>query len=200
MRLLSWVLNASLLLMLCAPFAKGDTINLHVLEEYYQALAQIQQICGRYPTTTEGLSAITERPPMMTCPNGSREIWKHPELPGDRRTNIGTLEYASDGETYRVSGRRSGFFVTNSSPKRAANGDHWGDPSILVALLGLLGFPDFQNVVSLVLLIAGLGLIFMRKRAAKKLQKQSIASAAEMAMLWSGIVSLVMAILVRMTI
>lgn len=158
-------LGLCLALSLQSPFAAGDTVNLHVLEDYHRALENIHQICGRFPTTDEGLLAINERPRTMVCPSGSHETWTYPELSGER-TNIGKLKYDSDGSNYRISGA-SGFFVTNRSP-RHSDGNHWGDPSLLV----WLGIENSWRPVGITFSLLGLGLIFSRKRIARNMAKR----------------------------
>jgi Type II secretion system (T2SS), protein G len=105
----------------------------------FHDLEHFKKICGRYPTTEEGLSAFSKVPQNLKCRGlqGKTYIDTSVLLPKKTDGYGQPIKYTSDGTTYRVQASH-GYYVTEKSPARLPDGrlstkfpkysSHWDNP------------------------------------------------------------------------
>jgi Type II secretion system (T2SS), protein G len=105
----------------------------------FSDLEAFRKACGRYPTTEEGLSALSNIPQKLTCRlhQGQSYIDKSVWITNKTDSYGQPIKYNSDGTTYRVQASH-GYYVTEKSPARMLNGQlstsfpkhgaHWDNP------------------------------------------------------------------------
>jgi hypothetical protein len=107
------------------------------LDRYYYSLQSFKKDCGRYPTTTEGLSALIHRPRELKCrdnhwrDNPEEICTKVPEVDAlscEPKDCYGLpVTYESDGKTFYLKGSH-GYSLSEQTPARS-NGWHWDNPN-----------------------------------------------------------------------
>jgi hypothetical protein len=156
------------------------------LDQAFGLLVRQHQICGRYPSTAEGLAALTKYR-AMKC-NADYE----PEnLIYDGRDGWGEpLHYSSDGDSFRIVASH-GYFVTDQSPLRGHH--HWENPSGGSEThdphppLGLRSWTEFIKVI--LPLVIGLVILASRKAIVRRVP-ENMRSSIDFASLCIGILSI----------
>lgn len=139
-----------------------------VLENAYLNLSSIFQICGRYPTTVEGLSAFRKRPSGFLCPTGNKDPWPSVEWVGPKDGWDLPLDYQSDGKTYRIT-TSHGYFVTSNSALSIEHKMHWENPEYKKPFLPPGGYESWSDylIFTAIFLLGTLALIFRRSLSVK---------------------------------
>jgi hypothetical protein len=116
------ILSASNAVAACENATAGE---IHLFSQIRKELNDFKNECGRYPTTAEGLIALTETPTTVKCEYRTPVYW-----PGRIRDKVNdldawhrTIHYISDGKIYRIDGA-NGFFLKNNTSKNA-QGEYW---------------------------------------------------------------------------
>lgn len=131
------------------------------LSLFYSRLGSFQKLCGRFPTTTEGLPVLRERGIGFNCPTGWNE---KTDLGGDETDGWKVpLQYSSDGAQYKIAASQ-GYFVTDKSPARSnASTQHWENLTGRTWSSRPYGFPSWEYFFAdAVLLAIGVCLILLR--------------------------------------
>ena len=77
-------------------------------------LDDFRRVCGRYPTTEEGLDALVQLPPSITCKNFDPEGFvKGKKVPQDAWNK--PFEYISDGQKFAIKSKGEGAHKDISS-------------------------------------------------------------------------------------
>lgn len=106
----------------------SDYLTEGILNNYFEYLGRIKQICGRYPTTEEGIGSILSKPPSMICPSNAAATWNFP-VGWDHQDGWHVpIQFTSDSRTFRIEASH-GYFVTDHSPEHSPHSAHWENPN-----------------------------------------------------------------------
>jgi hypothetical protein len=91
-----------------------------LLEDFHKQLGYFKKLCGRYPTTEEGISALKSDPKIPDCPKylGFKSVYEQLVYQKGVETKDGwgqQFKYTSSGSTFRLDASH-GFFLTETSP------------------------------------------------------------------------------------
>lgn len=166
------------------------------LDQAFDLLVRQHRICGRYPSTAEGLAALTKYKAMKCNTDYEPENLIH-----DGKDGWGeSLRYSSDGDDFRIVASH-GYFVTDKSP--AHDHHHWENPSGGSEThdphppLGLRSWTEFIEIV--LPLVIGLVILAFRKFIVRTMP-ENIRSSIDFAALCIGILSIATFILFVLTI
>jgi hypothetical protein len=101
------------------------------LDSFHRVLETVKELCGRFPTSEDGLTSFASNSTKWACLNGhpARDDWKTSEPFKSARDGWGKkLRYSSDGKSYRIEASH-GYFVTERS--RLQSGGYWESPKPL---------------------------------------------------------------------
>jgi hypothetical protein len=122
------------------------------LSLFFARLQSFQKLCGRFPTTSEGLKALRERNIGFNCLTSWNE---KTDLGGDETDGWKIpLQYLSDGTHYKLIASQ-GYFVTDKSPARFnAPTQHWENSNRGAWSPQAYGFPSWEYLFIVVALVA----------------------------------------------
>jgi hypothetical protein len=132
------------------------------LSWYFQSLVVFRDHCGRYPTTSEGLSALYKKPVGLECPSWTESgaVYVSQGFDGWHLP----LSYVSDGGNFRIDASH-GYFVTDKTPGNESHNhfenpnppSDWARPP--------LGIVDWSHLVFIVTgYVVGTASLIFRKR------------------------------------
>jgi hypothetical protein len=166
------------------------------LDWSFRLLVKQHRTCGRYPSTLEGLAALTRYKAMKCDAN-----YEPGDLINDGRDGWGEpLHYSSNGDSFRIEASH-GYFVTDKSPAHGHR--HWENPyggSETHDPHPPLELKSWTEFIEIVLpLVIGLVILASRKSIVRTMP-ENIRSTFDFASLCIGILSIATFILFLLTI